>query len=134
MIKLVSIYIFTLLNFTVFMNPDNSLNTLKSLVSANSRDTTPECHNYSREKALEDIQSKKPTILLQGGIVSVIKIADRDFEKKYKIPFRDLGCVVPDKIECLIAYNKTIFEYLDKINGKQWRKEIRQDAIGLNTK
>jgi hypothetical protein len=116
------------------MNPDNSFNILKSLVSANSSNTKPACHNYSREKALDDIAEKKPTILLQGGIVSVIKITDKDFEKKYKIPFRDLGCVIPDKIECLIAYNRTIFEYMDKTNGKEWRKEIRKDAIGLNDK
>lgn len=134
MIKFVSIYIFTLLNFAVLMHSDNSFKILKTDISANSSDPKPECQRFSREKALNDIEAKKPTILLQGGIVSVIKIADRDFEKKYKIPFRDLGCVVPDKIECLIAYNKTIFEYLDKINGKEWRKEIRKDAIGLNDK
>lgn len=132
MIKVISIYIFTFINFAVFMPLDNSFKSLQTVVSANSNDALPDCHNFSREKALIDIDAKNPTILLKGGIVSVIKMTDRSFEKKYNIPFRDLGCVVPDKIECLIAYNKAIFEYLDKTYGKEWRKEIRKDAIGLN--
>ena len=86
---------------------------------------------FGREKALNDIQNKNPSILMQGGIVSVVKASDKDFEKKYKVSFWDFGCVVSDDIECLIAYNKTIFEYLDKTFGKVWRKEIRKDVIGF---
>ena len=86
---------------------------------------------FGREKALKDIQNKNPSILMQGGIVSVIKASDKDFEEKYKVSFWDFGCVVSDDIECLIAYNKTIFEYLDKTFGKEWRKEIRKDVIGF---
>lgn len=134
MIKLVSIYIFTLLHFAVLMHSDNLFKISKTDIFANSSDPIQDCQRYSREKALNDIQSKKSSILLQGGIVSVIKISDKSFERKYKISFTDLGCVVPDKIECLISYNKTIFEYLDKTYGQEWRKEIRKDAIGLNGK
>ena len=113
------------------MHSDNSFKISKIVDSAKISDTIPDCQSFSREKALIDIKSKKPTILLQGGIVSVIKITDKSFEVKYKISFRDLGCVIPEKIECLVAYNRTIFEYLDKTYGKEWRKEIRRDAIGL---
>lgn len=86
---------------------------------------------FNRERALKDIQNKKPSLLLQGGIISVVKASDKDFEEKYKISFWDFGCVMSDNIECIIAYNKTIFEYLDKTFGKKWRQEIRKDVIGL---
>ena len=114
------------------MHSDHSFQGSNSEITANSSGPVSECQGFSREKALIDIKSQQATILIQGGIVSVIKMADRDFEKKFKISFRDLGCVIPDKIECLIAYNQAIFEYLDKTYGKEWRKEIRKDAIGLN--
>jgi len=90
-----------------------------------------DCWKFNREKALKDIQSKKPTILLQGGIAPVVYTTDKAFERKYKITFNDFGCVAGDRQECLIAYNKTIFDYLDRTYGKKWRKEIRKDAIGL---
>ena len=92
------------------------------------------CWKYSREKALKDIQSKKPMILLQGGIAPVVYNTDNIFESKYQISFNDFGCVAGDRQECLIAYNKTIFDYLDKTYGKKWRREIRKDAIGLRNK
>ncbi|MEO6820643.1 MAG: hypothetical protein ABI266_09540 [Ginsengibacter sp.] len=129
--KFIPIYIIALINFSLLMHSDNQFKNLNTDFSTNNN-KTQDCHNFSREKALIDIQSKKPEILLHGGIVSVIKITDKGFEKKYKLLFRDLGCVVPDKIECLIAYNKAVFAYLDKTYGKEWRKEIRNDAIGLN--
>ena len=92
------------------------------------------CWKYSREKALMDIQAKKPTILLQGGIAPVVYTTDKTFKIRYRILFNDFGCVAGDRQECLIAYNKTIFDYLDKSYGKKWRKEIRKDAIGLSDK
>ena len=93
-----------------------------------------DCWKYSRQMALKDIQSKTPTILLQGGIAPVVYITDKSFESKYQISFNDFGCVAGDRQECLIAYNKTIFEYMDKTYGKKWRREIRKDAIGLRSK
>lgn len=93
-----------------------------------------DCWKYSKEKALKDIQADTPAILLQGGIAPVVYTTDKSFEKKYNVTFLDFGCVAADRKECLIAYNKTIFEYLDKTFGKKWRKEIRKDAIGLKNK
>lgn len=89
------------------------------------------CTQYSRERAKKDIEAKKPMILLQGGIAPVVYKTDKTFERRYKIYFNDFGCVAVDSQECLIAYNKTIFDYLDKTYGKKWRQEIRKDAIGL---
>jgi hypothetical protein len=111
-----------------------------TVVSISGKDITnlkwtinTDCRKYSREKALKDIQSKKPTILLQGG-APVVYTADKTFESKYKISFNDFGCVAADRQECLSVYNKTVFDYLDKTYGKKWRKEIRKDAIGLRDK
>lgn len=93
-----------------------------------------DCSQFSIERALRDIQAKKPLILLQGGIAPVVYTTDKAFESSYKIFYNDFGCVAGDRQECLIAYNKTIFDYLDKTYGKKWRKEIRKDAIGLSDK
>src|SRR5688572_1195864 len=92
------------------------------------------CWNYNKEKALKDIESNKPTLILQGGIAPIVYSSDKNFENKYKVLFNDFGCVAGDRQECLIAYNRTIFEYLDKTYGKKWRKEIRKDVIGLRAK
>ena len=92
------------------------------------------CWKYSTETALKDIQSKRPMVLLQSGIAPGVYSSDNKFEIKYQISFREFGCVVADRQECLIAYNRTIFDYLDKTYGKKWRREIRRDAIGLRNK
>lgn len=112
---------------TILTITDGDINNLKWTIYT-------DCWKYSKKKAVKDIQSNEPTILLQGGIAPVVYATDKDFESKYKVTFYDLGCVAADRQECLIAYNRTIFEYLDKIYGKKWRKEIRKDAIGLKNK
>ena len=93
-----------------------------------------DCQRYSRESALKQIKSKTATLLLQGGIAPVIYSSDQIFSDKYNIRFYDLGCVAYDPSECLIAYNETIFDYLDQKYSKAWRKEIRKDVIGLRQK
>lgn len=90
-----------------------------------------DCQGYSKESALKDIKSKKPKLLLQGGIAPIILSSDKIFSEKYNIRFYDLGCVAYDPQECLIAYNVTMFQYLDKLYGKKWREEIRKDVIGF---
>lgn len=112
-----------------------------TIVSVTDKDITnfkwiiyTDCLTYSREMALTDIQAKKPTILLHSGYAPVVYTTDKAFEKRFEIKYFDFGCVAGDRLECLIAYNKTIFDYLDKTYGKRWRKEIRNDAIGLRRK
>jgi len=85
----------------------------------------------NKELALKDIQDGKPKLLLVGGIAPIVYTTDKHFEKKYKVYFSDYGCT-PGRQECMLAYNKTIFEYLDKTYGTKWRKEVRQDVIGLH--
>ena len=95
-----------------------------------------DCNSFpevNKEMALKDIIKGKPKLLLAGGIAPVIYETDKTFQIKYGVSFFDYGCVSPSQ-ECMLAYNKTVFEYLDKTYGKDWRKEIRKDIIGLKDK
>lgn len=80
--------------------------------------------------AHEDIISGKPKLLLQGGISPIIYKGQEKFERKYKIKYSDFGCT-GQPTGCSVEYNLTIFKYLDNKFGKGWRKEVRQDIIGL---
>jgi hypothetical protein len=93
-----------------------------------------DCREYNREQALKDIKEKKPAVLFQSGGAVTANSNDISFQKKYKVFFQDFGCIAGDWNECMIEYNKTIFNYLDKTYGKKWRREIRNDAIGFTDK
>jgi hypothetical protein len=80
--------------------------------------------------AQKDIIDGNPKLLLIGSIAPVYYINQDKFEKKYKVYYYDFGCT-PDYDECIKAYNKSVFEFLDKKYGNKWRKEVRQDVIGL---
>ncbi|WP_271394169.1 FEKKY domain-containing protein [Aequorivita sinensis] len=83
------------------------------------------------EKMAElDIENGNPFLLLMGGIAPTIIATDPQFEKKYGIYFYEFGCTGPDN-EIIIAYNKIVFEYLNKTHGKNWIKEVRDDVIGF---
>ena len=81
--------------------------------------------------AEEDIKMNKPRLLLSGGILPIHEIGQEKIEKKYSFKYYDFGCISPP-IECIIQYNKLIFDYLDKKYGENWRREVRKDVIGLN--
>ena len=87
---------------------------------------------YNKQKALTDIRKGSIKIILPGGIVAAAKLlGDEAFEKKYGINFFSQGCVrFPKDNEA--AYNEEVFKYLDQKFGKEWRDEIRKDAIGFN--
>lgn len=82
------------------------------------------------EIAKKDIKEGKPRLLIRGGIAPIIQSGQQDFEKKYKISYSDFGCM-QDPSECTKKYNEVIFEYLDNTYGNSWRKEVRDDVIGL---
>lgn len=82
------------------------------------------------ETALKDLKNKTPKLYVPGGIAPVYLIHQEKHEKKFGFEYVTFGCIaVPD--ECIVQYNKVIFEYLDKKYGTRWRKEIRPDVIGL---
>ena len=86
--------------------------------------------HFNEQVALKDIKAGKPKLLLFSGIAPVYYVNQKNFERKYKITYYDFGCT-PDLEECMLAYNRIIFAYLDKTYGNKWRKEVRQDIIGL---
>ncbi|HRG37064.1 MAG TPA: hypothetical protein PK289_00900 [Bacteroidia bacterium] len=86
----------------------------------------------NRKIALIDIQKKNIKLYLSGseGGSSAL-ITDDVFEKKYDLKLTGLVCIHA-KEDNHVEYNQTIFAYLDKRYGRQWRREVRQDVIGLN--
>ena len=83
----------------------------------------------NKEVAERDIKKKKPRLLLASGIVPAVYINQHEFEEKFKLSYYEYGCVAP-AYECMVQYNRIIFEYLDKEFGKEWRKEVRDDVVG----
>lgn len=85
----------------------------------------------ARKIALDDIAANRTQLYLQGGFAPIpYSAAHKAFETKFAVKFNDFGCVAPEK-KLVEAYNFTVFNYLDKTFGSEWRKEIRPDAIGL---
>ena len=88
--------------------------------------------NLSYKIALKDIASYKMKIFGQGGIspVAYSKV-DSIFEVKHKITYILFGCESPYNAAEMREYNEEIGKYLDKLNGKGWRKELHPDVLGL---
>ena len=101
---------------------DKSIVNLSLLIKANC--------NVDRIVAEKDIKRKRPRLLLVGSIAPVYYPKQDEFEKKYHIQYYDFGDS-PTAEECIIQYNRMIFEYLDSKFGKTWRQEVRRDVIGL---
>lgn len=77
-----------------------------------------------------DIENDIPFLLLHSGIGVVVYTTDDAFEKKYQVYYHDFGCLGSFE-EMMIAYNETIFEYLDLTYGSRWRRLIRKDVVGF---
>jgi hypothetical protein len=76
----------------------------------------------------EDIKNGYVFIFLNGGAAPIRFSTDETFEYKYNIYFYEQGCV---NSQCAENYNMIIFDYLKKVYGKKWMKEIRDDAVGF---
>ena len=113
----------------------NSLDTLIKLNETSIENLNiimfSKCTEINSDTARSDIKKENPKLLLVGGIAPVEYPGDREFEKKYNIEYYDFGCVVSSPEECIIEYNKVIFEYLDNKYGIEWRKEVRKDVVGF---
>jgi hypothetical protein len=90
-------------------------------------------HNCENAKIIaeQDIKNQSILILIESGINPIEYSTDKYFEKKYKITFFDYGDL-PATPECMLNYNKRIFDYLTEKYGSSWRKEIRKDVYGFN--
>lgn len=84
----------------------------------------------AKEMAELDIKNGTPFLLLMGGIAPTIIATDPAFEKLYGIYFYEFGCSGPED-EIIVSYNQRIFEHLDKVFGKKWKKKVRDDVIGF---
>ena len=80
--------------------------------------------------AEQDLKKKKPRLLLIGSIAPIYYKNQKYFERKFRIKYYDYGDT-PPAMECVVQYNRRIFDYLDSKYGKNWRQEVRQDVIGL---
>jgi len=78
-----------------------------------------------------DIKSKTIFLFLTGGIAPAVYTTDQKFEDKYGIYYFDFGDSSPD-YKCVIKYNDMVFDYLTKVYGKKWKREVRKDIIGLS--
>jgi hypothetical protein len=119
---------------TVFSNSDiNAQNqeTLDSLALDSITEYEIFMSPYTRKGALKDISKGEINLLLPGGIVGApYHLSDTIFEKKYDVTFIRQGCVrYPGENQN--EYNGEMFKYLDETYGRGWRKEIRDDVIGL---
>jgi hypothetical protein len=86
---------------------------------------------YSKESALQDIQNRRPKLLIFGGMAPPFYVHQHKFEKKYKIEYKVFGDDGPPPFECVLEYNLTVFESLTEKYGNKWRSAIRQDVVGL---
>lgn len=87
--------------------------------------------NVNAEIANLEIKQGQPRLLLIGGIVPAIVVGQEDFEKRFNIKYYDFGCTPPDR-KCVTSYNKIVFNHLDQVYGKKWRKKVRRDVIGYS--
>nr|WP_294858513.1 hypothetical protein [uncultured Fluviicola sp.] len=89
---------------------------------------------YDAKSASKDIKSGKPLILFSaenGKVPQFDSKKDSEFQAKYQVKFispSGFRIVGSDEEK---AYNRVIFEYLDKKFGNAWRMELREDAIGF---
>jgi hypothetical protein len=86
--------------------------------------------HFSEKTAQDDVAAGRPKLLLTGGIAPLVYSNQVKFEKKYKVEYFDFNCT-SDLNECILSYNKVIFDFLDKKYGTKWRKEVRKDVIGF---
>ena len=82
----------------------------------------------ARELAHKDIEEGNLFLQLQGGISPQVYDSDRIFEARYKVFYFDYGCIGP-KDETAAAYSEVIFEHLDSLYGKKWRRQVRKDVL-----
>ncbi len=87
--------------------------------------------DVNKATAEKDIKDKRIRLLLTTGIIpSAETPQDENFEKKYNVVYYNYGYHCP-ALECIIQYNRCIFEYLDTQYGKDWRNMVRKDVWGL---
>jgi len=86
----------------------------------------------SVDKAKYDISRGVICLYLPGGFAGSERYeTDSIAERMYKFYYISYGCTGGSR-DSYTEYNKVVFEYLDKMYGDVWRRDVRLDVIGLN--
>jgi hypothetical protein len=75
----------------------------------------------------------RPKLFIVGGIAPAEVVRQERFEQQYGIQYHSYGCISPSSAG-MRAYNQWVFQYLDATYGRQWRKTVRADVLGLEKK
>lgn len=84
-------------------------------------------------RAQYDQRYARPKLLIVGGIAPAEVVGQEKFEQPYGIQYHSYGCISPSSAG-MRAYNQWVFHYLDATYGRQWRKTVRADVLGLEKK
>jgi hypothetical protein len=84
-------------------------------------------------RAQYDQRYARPRLLIVGGIAPAEVVRQETFEQQYGIQYHSYGCISPSSAG-MRAYNQWVFQYLDATYGRQWRKTVRADVLGLEKK
>ena len=91
---------------------------------------TSACTSINRDLALSDIRNGHLKLFLQSGDPPISYSNEKHFSKKYKVQFHDFADLISSPFDCLVIYNRIIFQHLDEKFGRKWRKDIRPDVPG----
>jgi hypothetical protein len=80
--------------------------------------------------AKQDIKQETILLLIVGGIGPIEYTTDKAFQEKYSLIYHDYGDLAAPK-DCIIKYNREIFNYLTERYGKAWIREARKDVYGF---
>ena len=84
--------------------------------------------NQRLPSANTDIDSGLVRIYIPGGLVSQPNKFSLLMKERYNIDFWEQGCVQLYPEEYLMAYNATVFTYLDEKYGQEWRDFLVVDT------
>ncbi|MCL1670321.1 hypothetical protein M2T87_01315 [Elizabethkingia ursingii] len=83
------------------------------------KDTTPP---YATESNYQDLIKNKTAAFIQFGFAG---IDGQNFQKKYGISVRNMGCLVsPDMSKKAQENNTVLIKYLNKKYGNTWEKDL----------
>lgn len=93
----------------------------------------PAFARISPEKKFEsDLKRNSFTIYTVGGLKPTHYKTDMAFQKKYTITYHDFGCLAPKTMDFYEQYNLLVFQHLSEKWGEEWKKDIKDNAIGFN--
>ena len=90
------------------------------------RQITPE------QKFESDIKKDSFTIYTLGGLKPYNYEVALAFQKKFHVKYHDFGCLAPTTFDFYEKYNILVFNHLKEKWGREWEKDIKDNAIGFS--